>query len=290
MKAVTAAVYGGGPLYFGGQQVIDDLKESCFTAIVAWCIHVAEDGTLVYNDKPVLAEGGEYKAGPEWPRRLADLKQGGSVRTVLFSVGSGGVADFHHIQSLIKSQGTRPNSILYKNFRALKDAIPIIDAIDFDDEDLFDQSTTVEFALMLYELGYHVTFCPYSGTDFWVSCLHELELKHAGLVTGFNLQCYSGGSGNDPQAWIDAIRKKMGPDFDAKGFVFPGLWSRHGEECRAGGCPSDIESRFADWKPLGIRGGFIWLYDDIKKCASSGTCPGPMDSRDYAEAIVKGLS
>lgn len=290
MRTITAAIYGGGPFYFGGQKVIDDLKGSGFTTVVAWCIHVAEDGTLVYNDEPVLVRAGEYVAGPEWPKQLADLKQGGSVKTLLFSVGSGGVQDFHHIQSLIESQGTGPDSILYRSFKALKGAIPDIDAIDFDDEDLFDQNTTVEFALMLHKLGYHVTFCPYFSPTFWVTCLHDLEVKHPGLVTGFNLQCYSGGSGNDPQPWIDAIREKMGPGFDAKGFVFPGLWSRHGGDCQEGDCPSDIKARFAEWKPTGIRGGFIWLYDDIRKCADSGTCPGPMNSKDYAEAIVRGLS
>src|SRR5262249_10519971 len=97
------------------------------------------------------------------------------------------------------------NSILYKNFAALKYTIPTIDAIDFDDEDNYDHKTIIDFAAMLAKIGYRITFCPYTNASFWVDCLYSLNTQNPGLVTQFNLQCYSGGTGNDPGEWIGAI-------------------------------------------------------------------------------------
>ncbi len=289
MSAIMTAIYGGGPFYSGGQPVMDDLKSSGFTTVIAWSVHVSATGDLIYND-PTIVSNGAYVGDSSWPAQLASLKQGStSVDRLLFSVGSGGVQDFHHIQALIQQQGTGPNSILYKNFAALKAAIPTIDGIDLDDEDLFDQNTIVQFSNMLHDIGFQVTFCPYFGPSFWVDCLYALNTPTPGLVTGFNLQCYSGGAGNNPQSWINAIAAKMGPGFDAKGFVFPGLWCRNGTACLDGDCPEGITSQFASWRPTGIQGGFIWLYDDIQKCVNSNTCTGPMNTTAYASAIVAGL-
>lgn len=290
MGKVTAAIYGGGPFYSGGKEVIDDLKGSGFTTVIAWSVHVSTSGDLIYNDPPAIVSGGSYVGDSKWPGRLADLKKGGSVNRLLFSVGSGAPGDFQNIQSLIRSQGTGPESILYQNFKALKEAIPAIDGIDLDDEDLYDQETVVAFSQMLHALGYQVTFCPYTFPEFWVDCLYALNTATPGLVTGFNLQCYSGGAGNDPATWIEAISSRMGSGFDAAGFVFPGLWCRNGQGCSDGQCPDEIAAQFASWQSDGIQGGFIWLYDDVQKCATSGACSGgPMGAAAYAQAIVSSL-
>jgi hypothetical protein len=84
----------------------------------------------------------------------------------------------------------------------------------------------------------------------------------------------------------------MGPSFDAKSFVRPGLWCRHSEEdgdkaCDEGECPVSMRSKLAGWKSTGINGGWIWLLDDIVKCERSGTCGGePMNIPTYAKAIL----
>jgi hypothetical protein len=299
MNEIKPAIYGGGPFYTGGHAVIDDLKQSGFYTVVAWAVHVQVNGNLVFND-PIIVQDGKYVGNPEWPVLLAELKQDvTSVKRLLFSIGGWGVQDFPNIKALIfPNPGDYPNNpqigpdtILYRNFQALKKAIPAIDGIDFDDETLYDQPTTVAFSQMLNTLGYHVTFCPYVVADFWIDCLYQLNTTTPNLVTGFNLQCYAGGTGNDPQAWITAIQSKMGKGFDAKEFVYPGLWCRHGDGCSDGDCPDDISSKFANWRSDGIRGGFIWLYDDIQKCETSGVCDSgvPMNAAAYASAIVKGL-
>jgi hypothetical protein len=288
-SATVSAIYGGGPFYSGGTAVIDDVKSSGFTTVVAWAVHVQANGDLVFNDPPIVSNG-QYVGDPTWPSNLAGLKQGAtSVNRLLFSIGGWGVGDFPNIQALIQQQGTGPSSILYQNFQALKSAIPTIDGIDLDDETLYDAATTVQFSQMLNALGFEVTFCPYTMTSFWVDCLYTLNTQTPGLVSGFNLQCYAGGGSNTPQPWIAAIAQQMGSTFPAASFVYPGLWCRNGDGCAAGSCPADITSQFAAWQSSGIQGGFIWLYDDIQKCSNSGACSGRMDSAAYAAAIAEGL-
>jgi hypothetical protein len=291
MNGITTGIYGGGPLYSGGQSVIDDLRASGLTMVVAWSLHVSANGDFVLNDAQIVSDA-KYVGAAGWPDQMVSLKQSPtSVDRLLFSVGAGGVDDFHHVQQLIQSQGTGPDSILYRNFATLKETIPTIDGIDFDDEDLFDADTTVAFAGMLHEIGFEVTFCPYMDPGYWVGCLKTLNGTTPNLVTAFNLQCYSGGTGNDPADWIAAIQGAMGPDFDAEGMVLPGLWCTNGPGCDEGQCPDSIQQTFAGWKPTGIRGGWIWLLDDVIKCESSGACSGgPMGTAAYAAAIDAGLS
>ncbi len=292
--SITSAVYCWEALYSGGQTVIDDLKASGFSTILAWSVHVnATNGDLTLNDTLIVSNG-QYVGDAAWPGLLAQLKTGTtSVNRLLFSVGSGGPpTDFSNIQQLISQYGTGPGNPLYQNFAALLAAIPSIDGIDFDNEDLYDQDTVVQFAQMLATIGYkQVTFCPYTDMSFWAGCLSALQSSNTGLVTGYNLQCYAGGSWNVnilPQ-WIASIEPTLGAG--AAAFIIPGLWCRNGSNCMSGECPDQMQAQYAGWQSLGIGGGFIWRYDDILDCAGSNTCSGePMTPQAYAEAIINGLS
>jgi hypothetical protein len=287
MSAIDTCIYGGDPLYSGGQEVIDGLRESGMTTVVAGSLHVESSGDLVFNRTPIVSEG-KYVGEKTRPARLSSLKQAPtSVTRLSFSVGGDGKPDFHNVQQL----GTGTESILYRNFEALKSAIPAIDSIDFDDEDLMEAETTVAFARMLHHLGCTVTFCPFYSPEFWADCLKELNDTTPGLVTGFNLQCYAGGAKNTPGPWIKEIARVMGRDFDAKGFVRPGLRCRRGNRCTEGECPDSIERKFHDWSSSGIQGGWIWRLDWLLKCQKSGACSGQsMDVAAYAKAIAAGLS
>lgn len=55
---------------------------------------------------------------------------------------------------------------MYKNFKALKNAIPEIDAVNNDDEHCYDVATAVKFHQMMYELGYKTTIAPYTNRSF----------------------------------------------------------------------------------------------------------------------------
>jgi len=291
MTGIDAGIYASGTLYPpGGKQVVEELRRSGMTTVIVWCIHVHPNGDLAFNDT-VIVSGGQYVGDRAWPDLILALKQQpSSVNRVLFSVGSADVLDFHNIKRLIEDQGTGPQSILYRNFALLKELMPVIDGIDFDDEDLFEVATTVKFATMLHQLRFTVTFCPFNRNEFWVECLKQLNGPTPGLVSGFNLQCYAGGSGNEPGQWISEVAKAMGPGFDAKRFVRPGLWCRHGKHCREGECPKSVFETLRGWKSSGIDGGWIWMLGELEGCRDSGVCQEPMDTTAYAKAIVNGLT
>lgn len=304
---MSIAIYGFNPFYTGGQPVIDDLKSSGFTTVIQASVLVNPQGDLFFDGhgikNKIIVTNGQYTGDPEWPGYLADLKEGCTkVKRLLFSLATGDSefkGTFRNIKSLVDSPGPEKNNILYKNLKALKDAIPAIDGIDLDyegeEKGKYDPTAIIKFSPMLHTLGYQVTFCPFEKPDFWVNCLHALHKETPGLVTGFHTQNYDCNFPN-PEIWINAIQKKMGPCFDAAGFVFPGLRCRGGSDCSIGLCPDDITTEFAHWKKEdGIQGGFIWLYDDIQRCSAYNVkegneiCSGSMDAKAYADATRKGL-
>ena len=299
MSTPTTSLFAGGPLYSGGPSVIADIQASGFTTVIGFALHLTESGALIFNEKDkTLIQDAEYVGPPDWPSRLSSLKgSSSSVNRLLFSMGGWGTQDFPNLKhQIFPNPGDYPNhphtgsnSALYQNFQALKQAIPAIDGIDFDDETLYDKPTTVAFARMLHDIGYDVTFCPYTRSQFWVDCLKTLNSDTPNLVTEFNLQCYAGGAGNTPGTWISQIQSAMGSDFDAEGFVFPGLWSRHGQDCRSGMCPKQVGQTLQSWSSSGIEGSFLWLYDDLQNCASSNVCDGNVDTATYAQAMTAAL-
>ncbi len=274
LASPVIGIYGGGPLYSGGNaniaKNINDLKASGFTKVILWSVHVYSNGDLVYNDKKIASQG-SYVGDAQWPSYLKTLKSGQtSVNQIYLSVGSAGVGDFKNIANLIKTQGISPSSILYKNFKALKNALPDVEGIDLDDEDFVDHDTIVQFSVLLGKIGFKVSFCPYYGQDFWIQCLKDVQAQAPNIVSHFNLQCYAGGSGNDPNTWQQAVNKS-----GVKIPVYPGMANSESST-------SQIQSNFQKWKNQGITGGFMWLYDDILK---SG-----IPTANFSKAIKNGLS
>ena len=227
--AVSTRIYGGGAIAFGGQPVINDLKSAGYSTVIMWSVHVIGTdhiskgvqyykGDLVLNDTRIVSKGTYHEQETmNLAANLADLRQGGKVG-IVFSVGSGGVEDWTHIQALMgKDPG--PSNILFQNFQALLEAMAKpdgggIDGVDYDNEDNLNTDVMVEFGQMLAKIGYpHVTLCPYVATDVWTDTLYS----------AIHLQCYSGGSGNTPLDWIKAFNAKMGSGFDAASLMMPGL-------------------------------------------------------------------
>ena len=152
-------IFGGGPFYKGDVAPnITEIENSGFTEAIVWSVEVSSTGDLNFNGEFPLTSGGVYVGNatyPNFPGDMAQLKQG-TVKRVTFSIGSSNYGDWEDITSLVKAQGTGPTSILYQDYAALKAAIPALDAIDFDDENSFNSPTTVQFGVMLGQLGYHV--------------------------------------------------------------------------------------------------------------------------------------
>jgi hypothetical protein len=266
-------VYGGGPLYKHVASTISEIQNSGFNEVIVWSVQVTAAGDLNFNGEFPLTSGGVYVGNNTWPNFAADLtsmKQG-SPKRITFSVGSSNAnpSDFDHVKSLVQSEGTGPTSSLYKSFQALKQALPSVDAIDFDDESTYDSATMTQFAVMLGNLGYHVTMSPYTNSAFWTSVVSNINSQLPGTVDGVHLQAYSGGAGNSPCS---------GWNFGSVP-VFPGLWD-------ANYTPPAMQTQMQNWKyQCGITGGFLWLYDDIV----GKTYNGQNSAQAYAGAINNAL-
>jgi hypothetical protein len=242
-------IFGGGPFYKNAAANITEIENSGFTEAIVWSVEVSSTGDLNFNGEFPLTSGGVYvgnQTHPDFPGNMALLKQG-TVKRVTFSIGSSNVGDWQDITALVKAQGTGPSSILYQDFQALKAAIPALDAIDFDDENSFNSPTTIQFGVMLGQLGYHVVPDAFDNNSYWTNVVSKINSQLAGTVDGVHLQAYAGGGGNNPcEGW----------NFGSVP-VFPGLWDQDYT-------PSQVQSIMSGWNSqCGITGGFMWLYDDF---------------------------
>ncbi|MBA3915948.1 MAG: hypothetical protein H0X25_19270 [Acidobacteriales bacterium] len=248
-QAGFTGIFGGGPLYINAANNINELKSSGFTEVIVWSVEVKSNGDLNLNGEFPLTSNGVYigdQTHPDFASNMALLKTG-TVKRITFSIGSSNFGDWQDIKSLVNSQGTGTDSILYKDFAALKAAIPSLDAIDFDDENSFDTSSTVAFGVMLGNLGYKVNPDAFSDSSYWTNVVSQINTQLPGTVDGVHLQAYAGGSGNNPC---------VGWNFGAVP-VWPGLWDRDDT-------PSQVQTIMSGWNSqCGINGGFMWLYDDF---------------------------
>ena len=244
-----SGVFGGGPFYKNAAN-ITEIENSGFTEAIVWSVEVKSNGDLNFNGEFPLTSNGAYignQTYPDFAGNMALLKQG-TVKRVTFSIGSSNLGDWQDITALVRAQGTGKNSILYKDFQSLKAAIPALDAIDFDDENSFDLTTTVEFGVMLGNLGYHVLPDAFDSNTYWMNVVSQINSQLPGTVDGVHLQVYAGGQGNDPCSPIWNFGSVP---------VFPGLWDKLDT-------PAAVNSRMSAWhSQCGLVGGFMWLYDDF---------------------------
>jgi len=242
-------IFGGGPFYKNAANNILEIENSGFTEAIVWSVEVNSTGDLNFNGEFPLTSNGAYigdQTYPDFASDMAQLKQG-TVKRVTFSIGSSNYGDWEDITALVQSQGTGPTSILYKDFQALKAAIPALDAIDFDDENSFNAPTTIAFGVMLGKLGYHVAPDAFDDAGYWTNVVSQINTRFPGTVDGVHLQAYAGGSGNNPC---------VGWDFGSVP-VWPGLWDQVDT-------PSQVQTIMSGWhSECGINGGFMWLYDDF---------------------------
>lgn len=259
------SLFGGGPLYKHNTSYVNEVASSGFTEVIVWSVEVSKTGDLNLNGEFPLTKNGAYignQTYPNFANDLATMKKG-KVTRIALSIGSSNVGDFQDIKSLVASQGTGSSSILYKDFAALKAALPI-DAIDLDDENSYDASSTTAFAVMLGNLGFKVTPDAYTNSSYWTSLVSEINGQRPGTVDAVHLQTYSGGSGNSPCS---------GWNFGSVP-VYPGLWDQDDT-------PTEVQTQMTTWHTeCGTAGGFLWLYDDI---AGKGT------ASKYATAFKNGI-
>jgi hypothetical protein len=270
LRAVDGAgVYGGGPFYYSREITIPEIRQTGFKWICIWTIHVMnEDGDLNFNAEFPLVEDGVYIGDATYPyfdEDVATIKTAPTtVEWIEFGLSAWGSSTFDHIKTIVETYGTGPGSPLYENFRALKEAIPEVDAISFDDESTYDAPSATEFAVMLADLGYKVSLCPYTRWSFWSSVESGTNDQRPGTIRNVHLQCYAGGYGNNPCTWRDYFSSGIN--------VMPGVTD--------GG---NIGNRMANWNDeCTIYGGWVWIYDDFY-----GDLPL---AQSYADAINNNIT
>jgi hypothetical protein len=269
-------ILGGGPVYKHIPKNIEELKNSGFNELIVWSVEVGSTGDLNLNGEFPLTSDGEYIGNETYPDFPADLKEikRGTVTRVTLSIGSSNYGDWENIEALIESQGTGPDSILYQDFAALKAALPL-DAIDFDEENGYDESSTIKFAVMLGKLGYEVTMDPYTDSGFWTDVVSKINKKRAGTVDAIHLQTYAGGEGNSP---CSGSKSKTNWDFGSVP-VYPGVSDQPSAPPDL--TPAEVKTAMKNWHTqCGITGGWLWIFDQVA---------GTNLVRKYAHAITRGL-
>jgi hypothetical protein len=235
-------------------------KASGFSTLITFAMHVNPDGTLLIGGD-VACTNGVYTGLTNWNSLIATLKTPPTTVT-RYEVCVGGYTDtsFDNIKSLVASQGTGSSSILYKNFQAMKNAVPGIDAINDDEEQTYDLNSATSFANMLGSLGFKFTMAPYQSQSFWVNLKNNIT--NCDYVY---LQCYEGGAGNDPGQWNSAFGHGV--------VVIPGQESN-----------TAYETNFHNWYlETGVQGGFYypdvvfsgtyWSADVFEACGIVPTTP-----------------
>lgn len=244
----VSGIYVGGHIRRERPKTITTLKESGFTYVILFNVHVDKDGTLM-TDGETICKDGQYvfhQTQPHYVEDIRALKEAPtSIQRIEICIGGWGNDSYDHIRDLINANGTGKNTILYRNFKALLDAVPGIDAVNNDDEHCYDVTTATKFHIMMYNLGLKTTLAPYMNKGFWTELATNVNQKRRGAVDRVMIQCYDGGAGNDPRNW-----------------TFNGI-TRHAGRTNY---QTDMKTSIAQmetWKGNGgAEGGFVWVYND----------------------------
>ncbi|KAH8775578.1 hypothetical protein F5883DRAFT_711857 [Diaporthe sp. PMI_573] len=241
------------------------IKTSGFNSLIMFGVGVLDNGDIMYysntpgSSDVLVASNGAYVGGTALSDKVKSFKTGTTgVNRVEISMNS------QHIKELVASPGTGSSTRLYRNFAALKTAWGL-DAVNNDDESIYDVASTVAFGRMLGNIGYKYTIAPYTNSGFWNSVRSQLNNGLAEpnlLLDRVYLQCYDGGAGNDPVGWQNTLSMK----------VVPLLWVINDSKPSFGKTPAQAQSSFSSWQSRSaLGGGGYWNDYDIEKMGSSYT-------------------
>ena len=263
----VSGIYVGGHIRRQRPVTITRLRNSGFTYVILFNVHVDPDGTLK-TDGETICKDGKYvfqQTQPHYQEDIAKLKtEPTSITRIDICIGGWGNPSYSNIKNLINSQGTGSTSILYKNFKALKEAVPEIDAVNNDTEQdynnptneyNYDVNSAAKFHIMMYDIGYKTTFAPYTNKSYWTQLNDKIRAQRPDAVDRAMIQCYAGGAYNVGQVG---------------NWNFNGVTERHAGLLKEGGPADDSTKEFNDnmqqfqkWKDDGVAtGGFVWVYND----------------------------
>jgi hypothetical protein len=308
--AIKEVIYWSGTMLDTAPNLDTQLqatRSSGFNNILLWSLHVNQPipdmdivlGDLTWNDtllvssrsgKPVFDPTQKFT---KLANRLTTLA--GTSKKIFFSIGSeppkDRLGDFGTIKELYSTPAGQ--TMLQNNFGALLDGLSMVTGFDFDVEDSFDVPSTAWLTGMLatkFKVKPAITYCPFGDKEWWEKCLESVfKSSQKQLVTGFNLQCYSGGADEDPVAWasyIETNQKKNGVATPSN-FIVPGYAASNSVGDGPGICPSQFTSKLTRCKGK-VGGAFVWNSQHV--FVDAAPCNGKTPAiQDYANAISKAL-
>lgn len=251
-----------------------------WTTIMLGLFHIDSDGCIYFNDT-IIFQDGTYVGDSDWISQLDALHHpsSGNGIELIASFGGGGVGDFTNLAAIYAAnQNSFAGTNVEKNFTCLASTMNgVVTAVDMDVEDDYDSPSFVALCELVAGLGLKITFCPYTNQQWWTAALQQVEGASPGSVVRWNLQCYSGGTGNDPSQWATAITDQI-PGFDTNGYILA--------SASADLSPQEVTQALTSYQDEATVGGaFIWTIDEIMNRGTSG-----QSMADYVEAIQTALN
>jgi hypothetical protein len=270
MNKTRIALYIGNSLYPSGvidpDRTVEILQNSPLTSPILSLLNQNADNPeqLVFNDgtNPVFNNKGEYIGKSEW-KNIVQRLRGGNINELYISFSTNGV---EYMDNLISTNTLAAQNIL--NY--IKNDLGF-DGIDLDYEggDMSQNSPIYSVALLAIKCGLNLTAAPYSAKEDWQSWVDYVQ-KNEGIVSWLNLQCYAGGTYNNPGEWLDikvpivagtcnnccCPQTKCSPNEMEELYS---LW-RTG----MGNISTNCWRGVANKEPQELGGAFIWTYSSIK--------------------------
>ena len=301
---MNIAAYGEGILYPPNLELnMNEIQNAGWTSLMVSLFQVSSAGDISINGNNLISEG-KYVGDLSWPQQLVNLKSSGTIKTLLATFG-GWDSAFQNIQDIYNENDTFKGTQLEANSKVFRRTFPAFDLIDMDVEypngkPPNAQAAFIAFCEMWIEVGFDITFCPYEDKPFWTNSLVAIENKYPGAVKWWNLQCYAGGGGNNPEHWAKAIKQAL-PTFNVDGYILASDWTRFWNSSAIppqwqGDCPTAVKSLLSQFSGQScVGGGFIWTIDQILDYSKEEqTHPDPescgnVGMVDYVNAIKQAL-
>ena len=272
LAQAESVLFVNAQVYQDSKNTVPDLKASGFSTVIFFTVDINSSGDLNLNGNLPLVQGGNYigdDSNPKFSKIVASLTEAPtSIKRIEFALGGADSPTYLNIHNLLNCKDTfngcdtGTDSILYKNFSALKKALPNVAAINNDDESELDQFSSIGFHRMLGKIGFKTTITPFTRNDWWQFFVQTINGKDSNpkIVDRLYLQDYC--KNINYSNWI-------GQGFDIQ--ILPGLSTEYSS-------PKDVQSYLKGLsKYPEVKGGFIWDYDRILRYNCS--------TKDYANAV-----
>ena len=240
------------------------LRTTGFTTPIVFGFGILDNGYIMYySNTPgsvdvLVASNGAYVGSAALADKMRSFKTGADTTVTRLEI----CMNSQHVKELMANPGPGSDTPLYRNFAALKTAWNL-DAVNNDDESIYDVASTVTFGKMLGSAGYKYTISPYTNPTHWINVKNQLNQGLTApnlLVDQVYLQCYDGGAGNDPTSWQSNLGLK----------VVPLIWVTNDAKPVYGNTAAQASTRFKAWNQKStLGGGGYWNDYDIEKMGLS---------------------